>query len=658
MRKQARPIALALISSLIFVAAAFSQAAPFNAVEVGAWDEPGQDFADIWGEGNFAYIAHSGQRVVTIVDITDPAAPTFAARYDAVTLSSAQDVKVEGGLMFVGLENASPGVHIVDVRDPYAPVKLTDVTVMSSVHNVFYDQGWLYIVDSSQTRIEIVDLRDYDPDAAPATISTSTWTLTGVGGQLVHDITVRDGRLYAAAWDSLQVYDVSNIADEAPSLLGSTYGDNLHAVWPSDDGQFVVTTEERTTGAATLYEVIEGVDSIELVTRDYFTVPLAEAASAHNPLVVGNRVFISWYASGVQVLEIDPVTKTLFQVASFDTTPDDGDDGTFAGCWGVYPFLSEDLVLASDRALGLSVVDFDPEFLKFHGVGDLPDTVPSGGGPIEISIQAVGAAVDSATVEAQVTNDGSMSTVPLAPQGGRLFAGVLPAAACGDTLEVSFVASNTLGTAFTDPASGGGYRIDVMDIENVLFEDDFSLDLGWTVTDIALTSGSWVRDAPVGTSNQPEFDSTRDPNGLCYFTGQAFPGDSVGTNDVDGGPTILTSPLIDHSGGGGVVSYWYWISDASSAESLVVEVSSDGSTWVEARSHGGDPRQWQKASFALEDFVAPSSTTQIRFVIADTVGTVLEAGIDSVKVAAPICADPIFADGFESGDTSAWSSTS
>ena len=115
--------------ALLLPQTAVAQDPAFNSVEISNWDEPGQDFADIWGDGSFAYIAHNGQRVVTIIDITDPANPVFASRYDAVSISSAQDVKVHDGLMFVGLEQSSAGVHIVDVRDPYAPVKLTDEQV-------------------------------------------------------------------------------------------------------------------------------------------------------------------------------------------------------------------------------------------------------------------------------------------------------------------------------------------------------------------------------------------------------------------------------------------------------------------------------------------------------------------------------------------------
>lgn len=84
LRRPLRLLGAALgVAALLAASTVAAQEPAFNTVEIGNWDEPGQDFADVWGEGNFAYIAHNGQRVVTIVDITDPANPVFASRYDA-----------------------------------------------------------------------------------------------------------------------------------------------------------------------------------------------------------------------------------------------------------------------------------------------------------------------------------------------------------------------------------------------------------------------------------------------------------------------------------------------------------------------------------------------------------------------------------------------
>lgn len=338
---------------------ALAQEPPLNAVELSNFDQAGQSYADVWGDGDYAYVAHYGQSRVDIVDISDPTDPQLAATYNTGG-GSAQDVKAGDGLMFVGLESSAVGVHIVDVRDPTHPVKLTNVTVRSSVHNVFYHQGWLYIVDSSAAVVDIVDLRSYDPDNPPATISSPTWRLTGVG-LFVHDITVQGNYLFASAWNSIRVYDISNLASQAPVFLDAANGNSVHSAWATDDLKFLVTAEERTGGGLTLFELVPETGSaqgISLVKRDTFALSTSRSTSVHNPVISGYTVFASWYQAGVQVLEILPSLKRFSLVASFDTTAAQGGGG-FQGCWGIYPLLGSDRVLASDISTGLWVLDFD-----------------------------------------------------------------------------------------------------------------------------------------------------------------------------------------------------------------------------------------------------------------------------------------------------------
>ena len=663
-RPWAWTLAMVAVAALVqLTAPAFAQEAPFNTSEVGQFSQAGQSYADIWGDGDFAYLAHFGQRVVDIIDLTDPANPILAATYDSnIAAASAQDVKVANGLMFVGMEGVSPGCHIVDVRDPYAPVKLTDVTVLSGVHNVFYDQGWLYLVDSSQTLIDIVDLRTYDPNNPPAVISTTQWRMTGVGNQLVHDITVQNGRLYASAWDTIRVYDVTDVANQVPPLLGTAPGASVHAAWATDDGRFLVVSEEHSVGGLTLYEIIDGGSSVTLEVRDYYFVSSLRAGSVHNPVVAGNRVYVSWYAAGVQVLEIDPVTATWSLVASFDTTPADGGASTFAGNWGVYPFLSADRVLASDRGTGLFVLDVEPNVLNFRYPNGLPRTVAPGvATPIEVGITAVGAPPLATGVNRHAAIDGGpIADQMLTDQSGNLFAGTLPAAACGSVLEVSFSAENTQGTSFVDPpgAPAQTYRMDVASDLVPVLEDDFESDLGWTVDNAGVTGGGWERDDPRGTGAQPENDATGASDGSCFFTGQGTVGGSISGSDIDGGPARLISPAIDLSASGGLISYSYWLFNDDDSDSLLVEISNNGVDWVEARNHVGSLGGWQEVRFHTTEFVAPSDQIQIRFTISDNPNnSVTEAAIDSFGAFLIDCADAIFVDGFESGDSSAWSTT-
>ncbi len=642
--------------------AALAQEAPFNVTEVSNFDQAGQLYADVWGDGDFAYLAHFNQRVVDIIDLTEPDNPVLAATYDTgVIAASAQDVKVHDGLMFVGMESVGQGVQIVDVRDPYAPVKLTEVTVRPSVHNVFYAEGWLYIVDSGTTVIDIVDLRTYDPDNPPATISSFTWRLTGVGSSFVHDITVVGDRLYASAWASQRVYDVSDIANQAPVFMGSAPGASSHASWVTDDGRFLVVAEEHGTGGLTLFEVTDDGVSVDLVVRDYYVVSGLRAGSVHNPLIVGHRVYASWYAAGVQVLEIDPDTATWSLVASYDTSAVDGSGGIFDGCWGVYPFLGSDKVLASDDENGLYVLDVDPNVLRFRYPDGRPPTIPPGVATgLRIEIAEVGAPPAPATVTLEASIDGGAATMQtLTDLGGGLFAGDLLVASCGSVVDYSVSAENTLGGSFVDPpaAPAVSYRTWVASQATRVFEDTFELDLGWTVENTAVSTGAWERGDPNGTGAQPEHDSGGDLDGSCFFTDQATASSGIGSADVDGGPTVLTSPAMDFSAGAGLVTYAFWAfsNDEQASDALAVEVSNDGSNWVPVTTHAG-LGSWREASFFTGDFIAPTSQVQVRFSIADNPNdSVTEAAIDFVRADVLACDEgPIFADGFESGDTSAW----
>jgi len=82
------------------------------------------------------------------------------------------------------------------------------------------------------------------------------------------------------------------------------------------------------------------------------------------------------------------------------------------------------------------------------------------------------------------------------------------------------------------------------------FEDDFFVDLGWTVTGDAL-SGIWERAVPTPTflgdlNSNPNVDLPDDIGEHAYITGNI--GMNAGADDVDNGTTILTSPPIDLTG--------------------------------------------------------------------------------------------------------------
>lgn len=381
---------------------------PFNAELIGQWDGLGGSYGDVWGEGDFAYLGGFGNSKVGIVDISDPANPVgFVYQLPPPFQgASAQDVKVGDGMLIICLESTSQGsAHILDVRDPMNPVPLVDVIIpdFTSPHNLFYDNGFLYLTGGGSVDVAIVDLTGLDPDNPPDTpITEEKWIVQSIGNSTIHDITVANGRMYVSAWDSgLWIYDVSNVARQMPTLLAVTPdgGDNTHSCWPTDNGDFVVTGEERTGGGIKVYRITDNGDSLTLELTDTLELPIGDASSVHNQLIVGYRLYNSWYGAGLLVHDIDPKTGTIELFASYDTP---------GANWGVYPFLGQDRILLSDIGGGLSIVKIGSDSL-----GDLDGDGVVGTSDLLVLLANWGACDDCNNCPADLDGDCNVSTADL-----------------------------------------------------------------------------------------------------------------------------------------------------------------------------------------------------------------------------------------------------
>ncbi|MBU0637602.1 MAG: hypothetical protein KKB50_01960 [Planctomycetes bacterium] len=235
---------------------------------------------------------------------------------------------------------------------------------------------------------------------------------------------------------------------------------------------------------------------------------------------------------------------------------------------------------------------------------------------------------------------GTYLTSALTHVGGYLYQATLPPADCDDTPEFFFSAEGTVSGVVYEPAGAPGstYTADVGELV-VIFEDAFESDQGWTVYAGADT-GNWERADPQevdsgGTITQPGDDHTASGT-LCYVTGP-LAGSGAGSYDVDGGPSRLTSPVFDLEDTDAVVSYWRWyhISTVLDDE-LLVQVSNGGS-WVTVESIT-NRETWTYAEWSVSDYVTPTATVQVRFVVDDSPNnSLVEALIDDFKVEVLTC---------------------
>ncbi len=252
--------------------------------------------------------------------------------------------------------------------------------------------------------------------------------------------------------------------------------------------------------------------------------------------------------------------------------------------------------------------------------------------------------LDPTTVRVWISVDGGAynPTLRFVPLGGGQFRGAAPMPAGGHAARYYIEAKDTQGRPSYFPRGGQSSPIEVVVGNDLatMFEDTFTSNLGWSVSNTGLSTGAWFRDNPNGSylngaAANPENDSD-DSGTFCFFTGQASPGAAVGTADVDGGPTRLRSPTINLAGSNAVIEYRRWYFNDDGDDAFTVEISNDGgATWrtVETVMYAGSENQWVFRRFAVSNVIAPTANVVLRFSAIDNPNnSITEAGVDHFVV--------------------------
>ncbi|MBL8760714.1 MAG: hypothetical protein JNL50_05360 [Phycisphaerae bacterium] len=285
---------------------------------------------------------------------------------------------------------------------------------------------------------------------------------------------------------------------------------------------------------------------------------------------------------------------------------------------------------------------------------------PAGGSTVDVQVTAKGSFVLAASgvkMHVDPEGDGTYAVVNTASQGGGVYRATFPAAGCGNTVKYYFSAAATSGASETDPASAPASTFSAFSgvgLDTTL-SDNFETNTGWTLSTTA-TAGAWERVVPStgGGDNAPPSDA--DGSGRCYVTGNTL------NVDVDGGQTVLTSPMFDASGGNSYIQYarWYYVSGFLASDTLDVQISNNnGSTWATVESLSPSSPEadggWYTKQFQISSIIAPTSQMRVRFIAKDTgLDSKVEAGIDAFAVLSPDCGGDCLSDfngdGFVNGD--------
>lgn len=293
-----------------------------------------------------------------------------------------------------------------------------------------------------------------------------------------------------------------------------------------------------------------------------------------------------------------------------------------------------------------------PNLLEFVLPDGIPEVLSPFGDSIRVEVLpgTVGTPLPGSGM-LHLDTGGGFVTIPMSEVSPNVYDAIFDPMACTTVVHFFFSAQDGSGRTVFHPFNAPAATFQSTAASGVVttFADAFETDLGWTVSNQpGLTSGAWQRVIPTATGSRvPSGDA--DDSGRCYVT------DNAQSNDVDGGSTTLTSPLMDASKPGATLSYWRWFSTSSGSgvDTLRVEASSNGgASWVQVETFTSTTTGWNFKQWSIDEIagIVPNTQFRVRFVATDTgSGSTVEAAVDGIKITSLICPPQCPADLDESG---------
>ncbi len=656
--------------------------------------------SNLWGYvdplSNKEYALVGGEFGTSIVDISNPLIPVEVALVPA-PVSKWREIKTYSHYAYVTNEEDS-GLQIIDLAD-IANGNVTSTFYMGlnypfhTAHTLFIDEhGVCYLFGASfgNKGVIMLDLT-VDP--------LNPVELGSYQNFYIHDGFVRGDTLWAAA-----IYDgfigVVNVANKAnPQLIAqwNTPGNFAHNVWPTDDNKYLFTTDEITDSWVTSYDVQDFSNVMEL---DRYQSNHSADAIAHNTYYSNKYLFTSYYRDGVTLVDAT-YPYNLIETGHYDTSPLLGDG--FNGAWGVYPFLPSGNLIVSDMEEGLFVLA--PTYTKAcYLEGNITDSACNAalnavkieilGTPVtkyslsnghfatgyviagNYSIRLSKFGYQTKIIHNVSLNNGvltNLNTQMVALSSTYINGNIQSQNASlsnasilfkNDSIQYQFFSDidgnfskcNLITGVYDIYINKWGYQSICIDNQSINssnntfnynlelgYQDEFNIDLGWTVTSTA-SSGIWKRAVPVGTQlngfhSNANTDILTDCGDFAYVTGNN-PGNAW-DDDVDDGNTVLTSPTMDLSTYlFPSIEYYTWFFNKRASgndpynDFLKVSFTNGIDTIPLSKEDTSKVMSaWIKHAFFLKDLIAITSTCKLIVEVADVApGHITEGGLDGFQI--------------------------
>jgi choice-of-anchor B domain-containing protein len=660
------------------------------------------ELSNIWGyvdETGKEYALVGTEDGLSVVNVNNPDSIWKICDITAAT-SIWREVKQWKDFAYTVTEGGG-GLMITDLRPlpVAAPTALPNsffaFSGQGKGHTVFIDEkGVLYIFGAAGASTNGALM--YDVDSIPGT-PIYIGSYANATSSYIHDGYARGDTLYAAHIYG-GFFSIANVANPTAPVVYNTQttpSNFTHNTWLTNNSTHLLTTDEVNNAYLASYNVENPANVTEV---DRIQSSQSTGSVPHNVHIIqGDWAVTAWYRDGILIHDASR-PHNLVEVGYYDTS-DQFAGGGFNGAWGVYPYLPSGNILISDIERGLFVVT--PTYTKgcyLEGfvtdsltgqpisganvqiVGQFPFDDSKSGGNYALGIATAGSyqvryskvGYTAKTITTTLTNGVLNNTnVQLKPASTIAFGGLVqttngtPIANAQISIKnatIDYNVSTNASGNFTTTILPDTYEITVglwgyetrCFTQNIaapltapivlknMYQDDFSFANNWTVQTNA-TSGGWVKGEPVGTVNggspfNPEVDAATDCGDQAYITGNS--GGSAGTDDVDNGATVLTSPTFDLSTyAHPFLSYERWFANGGGTgtpnDSLVVTLS-NGTTNVileTATIANSNNFVWVNKLIDVKSLLTPTNTMHLTVRTVDAApGHLVEAAFDNFKV--------------------------
>jgi choice-of-anchor B domain-containing protein len=667
---------------------------------------PGQTLANICGyaQDGREYALLGASKGMIIMDVTNPDAAKQIIQIPGPD-NLWKEIKVYKNYAYVTSEGGQ-GLQIVDMSGLPDAAKVTNTFYtgdgviegrLNRIHALHIDvpKGVVYCFGATGVASGGAIMLDIKTDPL------NPKYLGAVTKDYIHDGYAENDTLYAG-----HIYrgemEVWNTKDKKnPVSLGvvKTPTKFTHNIWLSDNHKYAFTTDENNNSFLGAYDITD-LSNIQLV--DKISHNIGSGAVIHNTHILNSYAVSSYYTEGVTIHDVHR-PDNLVEVAHYDTySPAINPADPFEGAWGVYPFLPSGNLIISNIDEGLYIVsptykracylegvvknkvNKDPisgavlmiqDVATANASSDFKGIYKTGvanEGTITVTISKPGFA--SKTVTAAVTH-GNVTNLDIELEPLTSFNVIVQVKdEFGNTIEgakVGFssrtqnkiINSNSDGivtfASYNDTLAiyAGKWGYNIGSIKEYIvstegqktitlkkgYKDDFisTLKFDWKTATTA-TTGDWVLETPIGTTNggaatTPSVDDIADLGRDCYLTGNAA--GAPGNSDVDNGSVTLTSPSMDLTTyKNPVLKYDEWFYNGGGAgtiinDSLTVTLDNGIEEKIIHVAKGDKLNKWTKITLPLKSVLTLTKNMKVSFKAADEdPGHLVKAAIDVFEI--------------------------